>query len=259
MSPVPHELSESFRKVLEREFTSRRTRRPSYSLRQYARSIGIDPSNLQKILNGQRKLGKSAAEKLIERLPLEPSEKMRLFAKSVGRPDARKLKSKNFQNLEEDRFAVIADWWHYGILEYLSLESSVHTPQGVSKALGISSLEAKEALDRLVRVNLLSMDPDTARYADQTEGFTSTLSVQRSGEAFRKLQKQILELAIRAMDSTPYSARDQSSMTMAFDPEKMEEVRALIKNFRRKLCSYADKQEKKSVYQLSISFFPVVP
>ena len=76
--------------------------------------------------------------------------------------------------------------------------------------------------------------------------------------ARRKLQTQILEKAKLAIENTPITERDQSSITMAIDSNKIPEAKERIKQFRRDLCDFLkDSPNQNRVYHLSLSLYPV--
>ncbi|MGE3975681.1 MAG: DUF4423 domain-containing protein, partial [Bdellovibrionales bacterium] len=66
-------------------------------------------------------------------------------------------------------------------------------------------------------------------------------------------------LAIQALETVPMSQRDQSSMTMAIDTSLMDAAKEKIKNFRRELCDFFQKENnpRNAVYQLTISLCPL--
>src|SRR5688500_13060669 len=57
---------------------------PHYSLRAYARDIGIHPATLSQIINGKRALPAKDSEKVIKKLNLGPKERS-LFIDSLSR------------------------------------------------------------------------------------------------------------------------------------------------------------------------------
>ena len=48
-----------------------------------------------------------------------------------------------------------------------------------------------------------------------------------------------------------------TSVTMSIDPEKLEQARNLIQEFQERLDNFLESGEKKEVYQLTISLFPL--
>lgn len=50
--------------------------------------------------------------------------------------------------------------------------------------------------------------------------------------------------------------REFTFITMAVDKSKMIEAKAMIREFRDKLCAYLEEGEKTEVYELAIQLFP---
>ncbi len=89
-------------------------------------------------------------------------------------------------------------------------------------------------------------------------GNHTTLGHEFTSAAFRKLQRAILDGAIRALEELPLAERDQTSLTVAIDSRDLPEVRARIRAFRRELNDFLSARKKYDrVCQLSISFYPV--
>lgn len=248
------------RETLEREFSKRKKSNHRYSLRAYARALRLDPSTLSKMMKGRRPLGAAASEKIMGRLSLPDAERNRVLSllEDSSCHDFRKMRAKRYVALGEDQFTLISNWCHYAILELLGLPTFESDPKWIARALRISPLEARLALDRLLRLGLIAYDEAKNRYVDRSGGRTTTLGPERSAAAFREMQRQILEQALQALKETPYEERDQSSLTLAMDPARIPEIRALLKKFRRKLNQFAIKTGTPSeVYQVSLSIFPV--
>jgi uncharacterized protein (TIGR02147 family) len=126
----------------------------------------------------------------------------------------------------------------------------------VSKVLGISLVEAQDAIDRLVRLDYIKIKPKGQW--ELREGHSTTLGTELTASALRKMQKQILEMAIKAVDDVPIQKRDQTAMTMAIDSSLIPQAKEKITKFRRELCAYLESGKKKdAVYQLSVSLYPV--
>jgi len=84
------------------------------------------------------------------------------------------------------------------------------------------------------------------------------------GEAYntiaqRKLQRQILEKAIQALEEVPKKYRDQSSTVMAVKKSDLLEAKKRIREFRHSLCEFLQRDPStfEEVYQLSVSLFPL--
>jgi transcriptional regulator with XRE-family HTH domain len=238
-------------RLLREELARRASRNPKYSLRAFAKTLGLSSSFVSKLMNGQRPLTQKTLEKISPHLSLSPVQVSNLMASMGEKRDS----SLEFDNLDPDRFQLISDWYHFAILELSSVQGILLNLKSVSACLGISIHEAKVALERLQRLGLLNqqneLNPATVRNF-------STLGPKFASEANRNQQRQILQMAIRALDEIPFEQRDQSSVTLAIPRSRLNEAKAKITAFRREFSRDLQRPgERDSVYHLSISFYPV--
>lgn len=238
--------------VLKREFESKKARNSFYSLRAFSKFLDIDPSNLSKLLHYQITPGYKLREKLAKKLGFDPNDMMNpLTYQKTG--DA------NYINHNLELFSIISDWQHYAILELIKLskyKDSV-SKASISRDLCLSQNKVDQAIERLVQMNLISVNEEKGTITNNEESSSSILQVDTS-KAHRNQQKQILEKAIDALDSIPVERRSQSSMTIAIDKEKLPEAIDMIKDFRRKLARFlSESSDLNDVYHLSVSLYPV--
>lgn len=67
------------RAELQREFVKRRKSNRSYSLPAYAKYLDVDQCLLSKLMNGQRTISTTIAEKITPKLKIKPSEAAGFF------------------------------------------------------------------------------------------------------------------------------------------------------------------------------------
>lgn len=239
-----------FHAFLKREYLSRCSRNKRYSVRAFAKALDSDPSTLSKILSGKRNLGLKSIEHFGKKLGLN-SEQIEVFQRKT------KIVDQEFKAIDLDTFSVIAGWYHDAILELISVKGFQPDIRFVAEALDISVEEAKAAVARLIRIGFLMIDQNGV-WHDISSGKTTTLNSPYTSEALQKHQRQVLTNAISAMQKTPIEKRSQYSLTFGIDPRWMPEARIMIKEFGRNLMKLmSENQEHTSVYQLSVSLFPV--
>jgi transcriptional regulator with XRE-family HTH domain len=68
----------SLQEILAKEYELRASRNPKYSLRAFAKSLGISQSRLSQILKGRQGLSRNKAELIADRLGYGAEEKERL-------------------------------------------------------------------------------------------------------------------------------------------------------------------------------------
>jgi uncharacterized protein (TIGR02147 family) len=237
--------------MLSEELAKRMGRNPKYSLRAFAKTLGLSSSFVSKLMNGQRPFTEKTLAKISRHLDLTPSQIARI---QESMKDRQKMPL-TFQSLDLDRFQMISDWYHFAILELSTIENVVLNPGNVSSLLGISIHESKSALERLERLGLLNNN--SGKGPEPAQSF-STVGPNFTTAATRNQQRQILEMAIRALDSVPFEERDQSSVTLAIPKARVGEAKKKIAAFRREMTELLQRPGKRdSVYHLSVSFYPV--
>lgn len=237
--------------ILKKNFEHRKARNKAYSLRSFSRDLGLDPSNLSKILSYQKEVGSRLRLKLGKLMGFETRDvegwlKPTLHSKTANQDYA-------VHDLQV--FEIVSEWQHYAFLEYFKMTEASQNPKVIAEHLGIPLKKAEESLGRLLATGLLVKTKEG--YKAREDSSSSILNTATS-KAHREQQKQILEGAIDALENIPLELRSQSSITMAVDSRKLNQARELIKNFRRDLGRLmSTSNHLDHVYQLSISLYPV--
>jgi transcriptional regulator with XRE-family HTH domain len=241
------------RLFLQETYLRRLARNPRYSLRSYARALGLNSGTLSQLLSGKRPLSAKTRDRLLGRLDLGAEEYLQFVA--PGLTPASASENSDFRQISLDTFQVMAEWYHFAILELIGLASFRPDPKWMARKLGITPAEAGFAVERLERLGFLEIRGGKWRNA---AGNLSTAGNDFSAAALKKLQHRFLEMARSALDEVPYERRDQSTLTLKVDATRLPEIRAKIKQLRRQLDRYIEGQgTPDSVYHLSISFYPV--
>ena len=242
--------------VLKTELAQRCQKNPNYSLRAFAKSLELSPAFLSKLLKGDRPFTERTLTIVSEKLTLNP-EQVEYYKQQISKnPLPQTPKSMAYKQISLDQFALISDWYHFAILELTTVDGFEHSPQWVAKQLGISVHQADDAIERLIRLNCLSRTKSGK--LKLVEENNTIVGPEIAVPATRTQQTQFLEMAIRAMTETPIEKRSQSAVTMAIPQERVGEAKEIIAEFRRKFTSLMQRPgDRDSVYQLSISFFPL--
>ena len=254
-----------YKHYIKKELTRRCERNPRYSLRAFSKSIGFEASVISQILSGKRLPSFKTAERLVRGLALSPAEEKQ-FMHSVAEVQSEKSKkrfksnsSKTVQNetqheLSLDLFRIIADLYHYAILALTQTEKFVSDPCWISTQLGISPMEAKLGVERLVQLGFLYEENGTLVLSRQS--FT-TKDKHLTNSALQRHQRQVLEKAIVSLENDPIENRSMTSMTMAIDPGKISAAKKIIEEFTQRLSTFLESGRQTQVYQLGISLYPI--
>lgn len=257
-APTSNLQTVEIRGFLQSDLLRRCEQNPRYSLRAYARALQIEPSALSKLLNGKRQVTPKMFEQIAARLGFSPEQRKSLHPYNAHMGRSPKNTRSSYQQLALNLFHVISDWYHYAILELTQIQGFKGDPKWIASKLGITTSEINIAVERLVHLELLSIDPVTGVWKDESGATTMAGPNPYADAATRKLQKQVLEMGVHALENIPVEERDQSSMTMAIDSKLLPQARAKIKRFRRELCRFLKSSpHQDQVYQLGVSLYPL--
>ncbi|WP_374074629.1 TIGR02147 family protein [Bdellovibrio bacteriovorus] len=259
------EFPASMKELLHQELGRRCKTNPRYSLRAFARALNINPSHLSKILNGQISISEEKFEHFagVLSLPQQTVEYLRrketLIREISARDEWMKRVEKQVDllNLSLDQFHVMSDWYHYAILELTRTKDFKPNVTWIQQQLEISEEQTEAAIERLFRLNLLIKN-EQGQWIDNSEHATNG-TPEFTAQALRHLQKQILQLAVNALETVPVEERLQSSMTMAVSRDQIAKAKQNIVTFQRAFATLLQEESssKDAVYQLSVSFFPL--
>ncbi len=233
------------------EYARRRAHRESYSLRAFARQLRLSSGPLSELLRGKRPLTGALAERLADALGLDPSARERWLIAATRGAQATTSTPCSPRALDDERFALIADWHHYGILSLLETAGWRDSYKWIAARLSISETKAQEAMLRLHRLGLVARR--RGRWV-ATGAWTSSHDIPSA--ALRKHHRQLLLQAVESLDTATVDERDVTSMTLAIDPARLAEAKRRIKAFRRELAAFLEGGEATAVYQFCIQLFP---
>ena len=217
---------------------------PQFSLRAFARMVNVSPAVLSRILSGKRKLTFSLATRIADALALAPDQ--RIFSTNYTCATS--------SDLSVDCFTAMKDWYHYAITQLILLEEFREDHKWIAKMLGISELESKIAIDRLLKLEVLDRDVSGNLFKTNMHLATST-EIAASG--IKHFQKEILKKAMQALDSTDSGERNISSLTIAINENNLAEAKKEIRRFKQRMSELLTSGDKTRVYNLGVHLFPL--
>jgi uncharacterized protein (TIGR02147 family) len=254
----------SYIDILKAHLSERSEKNKTYSLRAFARDLSISPQRLSHILNGRHGLSSASASSIAKKLGLSESEAL-YFCTLVETKHARSklvkteahkklsdLKSA-YKDLSLDHFKIISDWYHFAIMELSLIEGFSSHPKWIADTLGITTMEAKFAIERLIKLELIEKNKNgeikiTGNFFADPKGTPSS--------ALRQFHKQLLEKATQAINIQSIETRDYSSTILAIDEESIPAAKNELKKFRENFDKrFSANYKKTKVYCLGMQFF----
>lgn len=236
---------------LKAEYEIRRERNPNLSLRAFARWLGISPAQISQILSGKRRLTPKLAAQLARRLDMSPFEKIEFIrhtnldfieSSSTPTPTAK---------LSEERFQMIAEWYHMAILSLTRIKGAKSDPRWIAQRLGISVSEAQTALERLCKLNLLELKPF------RQIGEPLLVASEVPSQAIRRHHKQLINMAIEKIDTETIDRRQIQSLTIATDAKHIALAQKRIERFLDEMNELMECPNPTDVYALNLQLSPL--
>lgn len=241
----------------QREYLKRRQKNESYSIRAFSNYLKISPATVSHLLSGKRVPSIKFVTKLFAKLELTPSEKDAILS-SLGKKNVSAAPASfadyNYQTIALDSFKLLAEWYHYAIVEMTCTSGFKFDYAWIASRLGISVTEVRQAVERLTRLELLEEKDGTLVKAH--DFFTNGDDVLTSS-AHKQLQRHVLQKALDAIDTVSIEEKDISSITMAIDEKKIPAAKKMITKFRRDLCKFLENGDQTRVYNLGIQLYPI--
>ena len=157
--------------------------------------------------------------------------------------------------VEVERFKLIAEWYHIAILEmtYLNIEM---TSENVADSLGITISQASEALQLLLKLDLLK-ETGLHRYEKTLKEIF--FQSETANQALRKYHHQMLAKAQESLYSQSPAEKMVGSETFPMNVEDLPEAKAIIEICFQQILQLSKKSQNRSqVYHLGIQCFQLI-
>ncbi len=160
------------------------------------------------------------------------------------------------QYYEIERFKVISQWHHFAILNLTFIRGFKSNTPWIAKRLGITTVEAQEAITRLIELGLLERSKGVLKSSSKM-----LFVDQKSSElSMRQFHLQRCDQAKHALtDPSPEAFPNQffSGLTLAIDRKRMPEFKKKLKEISEEVMAFAMSDSYSDVYHLNLHFFPV--
>ncbi len=241
---------EYVRVALQREFIDRCKKNASYSLRAYANFLEIDQSFLSKLLKGQRRVTEDLAKSVGPRLGIKPQKMTQIFTSGTAAMPG-------FLSLSDDEFELLSNWHHFAILELTKTKNFNADATSIAARLNIHVEEVRAAVERLSRLGFISVIEGEWKLLAPNTTFTNTTT---STTARRVFQKTLIEKSLHAIDHIPFDLRENGSLTIAINKDRIPEFKEKLKQVRKELSEFFQpdgETDLDEVYQLTVALFPL--
>lgn len=233
------------RSLLQLELMRRCEKNPRYSLRAFAKALGMSHTNLSLIMSGKRQISRQIFNRIVTVLELDLGEHTAV----IENADA-----PLFDEMSVDHQAFCSEWYHAAILSLLESGRTGASPKSIARQLGIQEIQARTSLERLKRLGLIS----NRNGKWSRDKFSKMLESAIPQRFPKKFFQELLGKASYALENTQDERRSFTATIAAIDPQLLPMLIKMIEQFqeavREKTGAARNPDE---VYALSVQLFPL--
>lgn len=250
-------MEHEFTEFLKNEFDERKRRNQAYSIRAFAKYLGVNSSVISKIFSAKSRPSVKYIEEFGLKLGMPLKDIQRIVkTEQIGLILKEDEKFKSYKQITLDSYELVSQWYHIAILYLRDKNNILYEVDILSKKLGVPKKKIIEALKRLERLDIIKAENN--RYKVVTDAFYQNIESTHTEQAAKKFVHDILLKSIDALENTPKDQRVHSTLTMSFSPSKMKDVKIFIDKFRKKfLSTFDEKSNDVEAYTLQLSFIPL--
>lgn len=267
MSNINIYLYSNYRDYLRDNFSLLKKVNESYSLRAYAKKLGIAPSFLSGLLRGNKGLSSDKAILIAEKLTLSKKESQ-YFHVLTQLESAKSIKLKEsliaglktmspeieFTTLEHKAFKIISDWKHFAIMASTELDDFAANKKNIGNLFGLSLSEVEGYIANLTSLRLIGETEEGGFCKiDNNPRFASSVP----NSALRKYHKETLGLAIESIEGQSPQEKIIGSEVVAIDDSKINEFSELMEDFFTKVKNLSNSTSGSSnaIYYFGVQGF----
>jgi uncharacterized protein (TIGR02147 family) len=260
-----------YRSYLEAVYEAIKSNVPEYSYAHFSISLGLSSTNAHAVIAGHRNLSLKTGLRIAEALDLNGHHKRYLLVlikqeharSSAEREDAFQERIKIARSSlptkqHENRLRFFESWENAAIIELLRLDGASDDPQWISENLrpALSVPKVKQSLRLLTQLGYVEFNETKGRLFPTEATISTGAQVERL--AVLSYHRQMMNLAISAMDQIDAEERDISAITVMVSQNLKEQMLNEIFELRKKFLELSKNEENQDeILQINFQIFPV--
>lgn len=256
-----------YRDYLSWVLAERMLKNRRYSLRAFAKSLGVSAAHLSCLLKGKRRLSSDKALDIAKRLHLGAAE-TEYFLDLVRLEGARSEETRTFlreqrkekqkgqttyRMLPEREFDILDAWYLIPLIALCDVPEVRTDVASMANRLGISTKEATVAVAQLVERGYLQKHADGS-FSRSSENLL--LKSEFRNARLRQFHRWMLSKAVHSLYEQDPKERISRTETLAINPSRLEEAKALTRQFMADLVKLTSSDaELSEVYHFAFHGF----
>lgn len=253
--------------VLRQILASRKAKNTSYSLRAFARDLGIVPGRMSVVLNRKGDLSLRSAKQISQRMQfdnIETSYFLALVKAKIQRcPEARweALKAARairlreaYRHLNSQTLACL-NWRHFVARFLLTMKPLAPSRELVARQLAVSAQEMSVIINQLKQLQLLNEDPGGQFNCDDCIDF----DFGEKSIVIQGLHQSLLEQALHCLKHEDFEQRFFRSCIFTLNRSQYKELQSMIVEFMSACTDLNETEDEPHdmVYALALQLVPL--
>ncbi|RZA12241.1 MAG: TIGR02147 family protein [Proteobacteria bacterium] len=258
-----------YRSFIVQAYERRRSADAGYTMRAYAKDLGVSPQLLSQVLGGKLGLSASSASAIAQKIELEGLRKD-LFIASVEAKHSRSqparlaaaeklrkaFEESGFEAIALDHINLVSSWKHVAVCMLVELDDFTPEPHWISSRLDIEPGEAARIINDLFKAELLKLDT-SGKWVRQAQ--KTFFKLDESSPTLQKFYRDMWLKAEQSLVEEEFGDRSFSAATLAVSESDIEFIRSEIEAFRRSLISKIASRPgvAERIYTIAVQLFPL--
>jgi len=261
---------DDYRDMIRDYYLEHKKHNSLYSFSTLGKSLGLDSSHAYYIVKKKRNLPVHAVPAAKKMLGLDGREAAYFDLLIVAsRTKSEKTKAEILQKasqlrdvkrhlLKNDELKYLSAWWTIVVRALIEVKHGhINIPEIANSIIPpITEEQAQESIDILKSLGFIQPinNNNRVRLSDPH----ITVQGAEKAEAIRSFHSKVMQFGIRSLNEISPEDRDISTVTMAVDAKGFDDIRNMIKEFRKEIQIRVDKCiVPDRVMQFNLALFPV--
>lgn len=238
---------------LSQFFDKRHAKNNQYSIRAFARDIGISSGRASEFLRGVSIPGPRLSRRIASALQLSEKQKLQLNYLIASHVSVRKNgQREDAYQLADKEFTLLPDWQHFAVLNLLNTTGAKPSVEWLAERLALPESSVEDSLEKLCLAGLVAEEEGFYKATHQHLTSTSTIP----SEALRNYNRQMIQKALWSIDNVPLELRNVTSIMMTANPSNLYKLKVLTNEFKQRAAELFGEGDATEVYNLCIQIFP---
>lgn len=237
----------SAHEILNEELNLRKMKNSGYSLRAFARDLNISVTALSDFLTRKRNLSKTNLLKICHSLNLPPLERENILHHKMSKTNTQNLQ------IQDDSFRLFSDWYCFAILNLPRVKHHQINIEWISNQFGITDQQAKDAIARLTRLNLIRIK--NGKFIRTRKNILSSYSIPDL--AIKKHHQKLLQMSEIALLEVDQEKRDFSTTILSLNSKNLDSIKRHLQKIKSKAAKKIEDKNSNDFYCLTLQLFPL--